>query len=215
MKIHRVLNSPWNFSFLTRAGVAERSHIAAQHKAGKDTGSGPHKVPFLSSWKLCHPHDFQAAPTLSLQLCSLGVRWTALHEQSSNSSPLPCPFPPAQHSCLSQNFPFPLTRQVSNQRHIGLWVIAGWSWAQGIPLQTPHLTLTETSKQDQELHTTPGQAWPWDAQWAKAQQPASSSLSTIQDINNHISPVASAGEETERRLEMFQPAEARRMGVDW
>lgn len=159
MKIHRVLKSPWNFSFLTRAGVAEHSHTAAQHKAGKDTGSRPLKVPFLSSWKLCHPCDFQAAPTLSLQLCSLGVKWTVLHEQSPNSTPLPCPFPPAQHTCLSQNlsFPFPgwTGLQAEADRPLG---------HSRLILSSRHPSPYSPSHSHRVSRTTPGQACPWDAQ---------------------------------------------------
>lgn len=98
--------------------MAERSHITPQHNACKDTGSRPRKGPFLLGWKLCRPCDFQAAPTLSPQLHSLGAG-ELLREQTPKAAALPCPSLPAQHSRLPQNLLFLLAQpgQMPKQRH--------------------------------------------------------------------------------------------------
>lgn len=83
--------------------MAECSHITPQRNARKDTGSRPRKGPFLLSWKLCCPCDFQAAPTLSPQLHSLGAG-ELLCEQTPNTAKLPSipvPLsPPGTAACL-------------------------------------------------------------------------------------------------------------------
>lgn len=78
--------------------MAECSHITPQHNTRKDTGSRPRKGPFLLGWKLHCPCDFQAAPTLSPQLHSLGAG-ELLCEQTPNTAELPSSaVPPSQAS---------------------------------------------------------------------------------------------------------------------
>lgn len=206
MKIHRVLNSPWNFSFLTGSRVAERSHITQQHSR--------HGHWIRTSERPFSPRQ-DVLPSLWFSGCSYFVSaitltwscWTCVWADSKHSQApqLPCPSSPAQHSCLSQDCPFLLAdAKLEAEKPRGRARLKPSSGPASPCCPSPFLAETRVGLR---AHLPSGHH-----SWGQAQPCHAESSCGRRHERLHKPLLHPAGKEDKNKLEGFLQAKARRMG---